>query len=97
MAPSVRIVSARTFISDTFLCDGTWDLQASWTVAALQQTPFDVLATLVSTVRDLGQPGRDDFFGHGLINAALAVKQTSEAIFRDGFESGDASRWSSTE
>jgi len=62
-----------------------------------QQTPFDVLATLVSTTRDLGTPGRDDLFGYGLVNAALAVKEANDTLFRDGFEVGDVSRWSSTQ
>jgi serine protease len=32
---------------------------------------------LISTVTDIGEPGRDDLFGHGLINAAAAVQQAA--------------------
>jgi hypothetical protein len=47
---------------------------------------------------DLGAPGKDDFFGSGLVNAHIALKVAAiEAIFIDGFESGGTSNWSSTE
>ena len=47
---------------------------------------------------DLGTPGKDDFFGSGLANAHIALKVAAiEAIYIDGFESGDTSMWTSTE
>jgi subtilisin family serine protease len=47
---------------------------------------------------DLGLPGVDEFFGKGLANAHIALKVAAiEAIFIDGFESGDVSSWSATE
>jgi hypothetical protein len=47
---------------------------------------------------DLGPPGVDEFFGNGLANAHIALKVAAiEAIFMDGFESGDVSAWSATE
>jgi hypothetical protein len=47
---------------------------------------------------DLGPHGVDEFFGNGLANAHIALKVAAiEAIFMDGFESGDVSAWSATE
>ncbi|MDQ4133856.1 MAG: S8 family serine peptidase [Actinomycetota bacterium] len=37
------------------------------------ETPTEVREVLMSTADDLGQPGRDDTYGAGLINAARAV------------------------
>ncbi|MDQ7028692.1 MAG: S8 family peptidase [Ardenticatenia bacterium] len=37
----------------------------------------DVANIIVTTASDLGTPGRDDFFGYGLVNAGEAVKQAS--------------------
>jgi subtilisin family serine protease len=42
-------------------------------------TPAQVREALVRTARDLGKPGRDDFYGAGLIDAAAAVAAASEA------------------
>jgi len=62
------------------------------------QTPFQVLATLNATARDLGAPGGDVFFGVGLVDADIALKAIAlELIFQDDFETGDLSRWSSGE
>jgi subtilisin family serine protease len=38
-------------------------------------TPAQVEADLRQSADDLGKPGRDDFFGHGRVNAAKAVDQ----------------------
>lgn len=47
---------------------------------------------------DLGAPGKDELFGSGLVNAHIALKVAAiEAIFMDGFESGNTSMWTSTE
>jgi len=60
------------------------------------QPPFEVLATLNVTARDLGVPGIDSFFGVGLVDADIALRATALGmIFQDGFETGDTSRWSS--
>ncbi|MBS3731295.1 MAG: hypothetical protein KGY42_00180, partial [Desulfobacterales bacterium] len=45
-----------------------------------QMTPNDLDAWIAdgAIVRDLGSPGRDDVYGHGLIDAALAVRTALE-------------------
>jgi hypothetical protein len=35
--------------------------------------PSQIEQVLISAVQDLGDPGRDDIFGHGLVKADLAV------------------------
>jgi subtilisin family serine protease len=35
--------------------------------------PDEIRQALTDTAVDLGDPGRDDFYGHGLIDAAAAV------------------------
>ncbi|MHA0034101.1 S8 family serine peptidase [Deinococcus sp. PESE-38] len=37
------------------------------------QGPDDTLARLTATSTDLGAPGRDDFYGFGMVNAAAAL------------------------
>ena len=38
-----------------------------------------VASIIINTVTDLGAPGKDDFFGYGLVNAGAAVQQASVA------------------
>jgi len=51
--------------------------------------PEEVFYLLRETALDLGDPGRDDFFGYGLCKAASAVAQASDVIAIRTFERGD--------
>lgn len=42
-------------------------------------TADQVASIIINTATDLGTPGKDDFFGYGLVNAATAVQQASVA------------------
>ncbi|ANC71339.1 S8 family serine peptidase [Deinococcus radiodurans] len=53
------------------------------------QGPDDTLARLTATSTDLGAPGRDDFYGFGMVNAAAAlgapaVSNTLGVLLSDG-------------
>jgi subtilisin family serine protease len=57
-------------------------------------TPAKLRATLMRTARDLGSPGRDDFFGAGEADALAAVKAAIEtpapvAVSSDSKEPGE--------
>lgn len=53
--------------------------------------PEEVISILRDTATDLGDPGKDDFFGYGLCNAEMAVKMAPEVIKFASFERGDYS------
>ena len=55
-------------------------------------TKNDFYAALQASAADLGAPGRDDIHGWGRPNAYRAL-DVIRTIFKDGFESGDASQW----
>lgn len=57
-------------------------------------SPAAVEEILRQSALDLGSPGWDQFFGHGLAKARAALDLL---IFADGLESGDTSAWSLTE
>jgi len=57
-------------------------------------TPYETELILQSTATDLGVPGRDDFFGHGLVNAGQAVTRMESFLFADGFEVDGLGPWS---
>lgn len=54
--------------------------------------PANVEEIMRATAMDLGESGRDDLFGWGLVNAGNSISFL--VIFGDGFETGDTSRWS---
>ena len=63
-----------------------------------QMTSAEVLAVLRDSATDLGDPGQDALFGHGLVNAQRALKIVLFGlIFEDGFESGTVGAWSAEE
>lgn len=87
--------------SDYVIADGTSFATAMASgVAALilsvspGLTPPDLEEIMSSTAVDLGDPGRDDLFGWGLVNARNALDLI--VVFSDGFETGDTSQWSAT-
>ena len=41
----------------------------------------DIRQALEATALDLGDPGRDDYFGHGLINASAAVEYLNVSVY----------------
>jgi len=49
-------------------------------------TPAQIEAALTQTATDLGQAGRDNVFGYGLVNAVAAVKQVQPLAEADIFE-----------
>ncbi len=53
-------------------------------------TPAQVKEALEQTALDLGDPGRDDYFGHGLVNAAAAVAYVPPACNADYNQDGGA-------
>ena len=63
-------------------------------------TPDEVQTILFVTAQPAGDPGWDQFFGYGILDAELAVAMAIESlswnIFSDGFESGTTLAWSST-
>jgi subtilisin family serine protease len=73
-------------------------------IASLIKARYPFLSTaefaqvLISSAVDLGPPGRDNRFGWGRVDARRALEHAISAfeIFGDGFETGDASRWSAT-
>lgn len=60
-------------------------------------TPRMISSLLDYTSQDIGDPGRDDFFGIGLINAGQAVALAPEFIFSGTFEKGDLTGWDAVE
>ena len=55
--------------------------------------PDHLFFVLKAASRDLGDPGRDDQFGHGLPSARDAVEIAPSVIFTNAFESGDLLKW----
>jgi subtilisin family serine protease len=54
-----------------------------------------VQAILIESALDLGAPGHDAQFGHGMVYAAAAVALAANlTVFYDGFESGGWGAWS---
>lgn len=53
-----------------------------------------VEAILCRSATDAGVVGKDPIYGCGIVNAAGAIALTFQAIFIDGFESGDTRWWS---
>ncbi len=49
-------------------------------------TPAQIEAALTQTATDLGQPGRDNVFGFGLVNAVAAVEHAQSDAKPDAFE-----------
>lgn len=58
-------------------------------------SPEEVYFMLRRSAQDLGDPGYDIKFGHGLPDAAMALNLASSYIFYSGFETGDTFDWSS--
>ncbi len=56
-------------------------------------TKEELYDALKESAVDLGDPGRDNFYGWGRVNAYDAL-QSLAPIFEDGFETGDVSKWS---
>jgi hypothetical protein len=61
-------------------------------------TTSQLAQVLISSAVDLGPAGRDNRFGWGRVDARRALEHAILAfeIFGDGFETGDAARWSAT-
>jgi subtilisin family serine protease len=59
-----------------------------------EMTRPDLVAALRASAVDLGEPGRDPEFGWGRVNARDALLALP-VIFRAGFETGDATEWTS--
>jgi len=55
--------------------------------------PEEVFYLLRETALDLGDPGRDDFFGYGICKAAAAVALASDVIAIRTFDRGDLTGW----
>jgi subtilisin family serine protease len=67
-----------------------------WSVAP-DLGPDQIQAIVENTAQDLGPVGWDTDTGWGLIDAAAAVAEAesfSQAMFQDGFESGNTEEWS---
>ncbi len=92
MAPGAAILSSYSCIAAGD-CGSVWyawmfgTSQSSPHVAALAAlvleknsglTPAEVKEIIESTARDLGAPGRDDFYGSGVIDALAAVNAATE-------------------
>ncbi len=56
-------------------------------------TKDELFDALKESAVDLGDPGRDNFYGWGRVNAYDAL-QALAPIFEDGFETGDVGEWS---
>lgn len=52
---------------------------------------------LIETADDLGDPGYDEVYGNGRPNAQKFLTYLRDLVFRDGFEDGDTSEWSTVE
>lgn len=53
-----------------------------------------IASLLDHTINDMGDPGRDEFFGLGLINAGEAVSLAPDFIFSGSFDRGNLEGWS---
>jgi hypothetical protein len=53
----------------------------------------ELLLALRLSATDLGPPGRDDFFGYGLVNAAACIAIAPMIIAANNFDDGDFSQW----
>ncbi len=51
-----------------------------WSIAP-DATPEDVRDAITSTARDLGEPGRDDAYGHGIVDALAAAQKLAPHRF----------------
>jgi len=59
-------------------------------------TPEQVFEAMKKNALDLGDPGRDNLYGYGFLQAGATLRYARDAIFVDGFENGTTSRWSDT-
>jgi subtilisin family serine protease len=55
----------------------------AWSVAP-DATATAVANAVINTAKDLGDPGVDNTYGHGLVNALDAAKQLNPAAFGSG-------------
>jgi len=103
-APGVDICSV--WYKDNLLADASGTSYATayvtGTVALMlsvnpELTPKEVYEILEETSEDLGEPGKDEKFGHGLINTYKAVLRTQELLEKEEHENSGQEEETSSE
>lgn len=83
VAPGVRVLASDPFDTLSWYSGTSFSTPVVTGVVALMKAanpglgPLQAERILRATARDLGEPGRDDLFGAGLVDAAAAVKAAS--------------------